>query len=167
GDGAAFLGAYYALACWVDELFIVYCPAWSTAWAGQVVEFELFGSRDRAWKFWEQLDIATRKPGSRTAGVSVGPDGLETFYLCIALGFRGDYKDRPETVREYIDALRPQFSKAAPWRGPRDLGVETNVEPLVGRETLLRGLWAYAGAAIGLLLLNLVLAVVVWNRGAW
>ena len=31
GDGATFLGARYALTCWIDELFIVY-SSWSDLW---------------------------------------------------------------------------------------------------------------------------------------
>ena len=51
GDGANFLGARYALTCWIDELFIVYSP-WAERWKERILELALYGTRDRAWKFW-------------------------------------------------------------------------------------------------------------------
>src|SRR6185437_11386502 len=42
GDGSVFLGARYALTCWIDELFIVHSP-WSDVWNEHKLEVALFG----------------------------------------------------------------------------------------------------------------------------
>src|SRR4051794_25297936 len=42
GDGANFLGVRYALACWLDELFIVYSP-WADLWNKRKLEVTLYG----------------------------------------------------------------------------------------------------------------------------
>jgi type VI secretion system protein ImpK len=158
GDGLSFLGVRYALACWVDELFIVHSePSWADLWKERILELALFGTRDSAWKFWEQLDLALRRPGTaRTAG-PVGPDALETFFLCLALGFRGRYFDDPARVREYFEDLRSQASRSSAWSSPRDLGVRTDVEPLAGRDELRRVVWLYGGLSLSLTLVLLVL----------
>src|SRR5437868_4838997 len=49
----AFLGIRYALACWLDELFILDSP-WGREWNERKLEASLYGSNDRAWAFWEQ-----------------------------------------------------------------------------------------------------------------
>jgi type VI secretion system protein ImpK len=166
GDSGAFLGARYALACWVDELMIVHTPSpWSERWAGAVLEYALFGTRDRAFKFWDQLRIALKRPDAPRAAVAPGPDALETFFLCIVLGYRGRHRDDPAEVRAYVEEIRPQFGKVTPWIPPRDLGVVTNVAPLQGRQSLLRVLWVRGMVALGLLLASLILGI-VWLASA-
>src|SRR5438105_2465956 len=103
GDGE-FLGARYALACWVDELFIMYCkPPWADQWKGRILEYEIFATRLRADKFWEQADIVLRHPGAPRASIAPGSDAVETFFLCVVLGFRGKYRDEPAKVRVYVE----------------------------------------------------------------
>ena len=79
GDGRTFLGARYALACWIDELFIVH-SSWADRWKPLILEQALFGSRERATKFWEQADIVLRRPecpaGLEPAGCRRGGDLL-------------------------------------------------------------------------------------------
>ena len=42
---------------WLDELFILY-SSWESAWNERKLEGSLYGSNDRAWRFWEQARIA-------------------------------------------------------------------------------------------------------------
>lgn len=77
--GDEFLGIRYALACWIDELFILYSPV-EKDWNERKLEGELYGSNDRAWKFWRQAEMALSRPRS---------DALEVFFLCVLMGFRG------------------------------------------------------------------------------
>ena len=79
----------YALVCWLDELFIL-DPAWGTQWNEHKLEVALFGTNDRAWKFWEKA----RRPLTRTDS-----DVLEVYYLCVMLGFRGELRDDPAGSR--------------------------------------------------------------------
>src|SRR5262249_7301605 len=48
-----FLGIRYALASWLDEVFISDSP-WASEWVEQLLEYELYRSRLRAERFWEQ-----------------------------------------------------------------------------------------------------------------
>jgi type VI protein secretion system component VasF len=148
GDGV-FLGARYALACWVDELFIIHSPSpWSDDWKERMLEYEIFRTNVAATKFWEQADIVLRHPGAPRASVAPGADAVETFFLCAVLGFRGTYFDNPGKVREYVEEMRAQLTRPAAWQAPRDLGVKTNVSPLSGREALRRVVGIYGGATL-------------------
>ncbi|QEH33050.1 hypothetical protein OJF2_15460 [Aquisphaera giovannonii] len=156
GDGSVFLGARYALTCWIDELFIVYSP-WADAWKERILELALYGSRDRAWKFWDQAEIALRRPNAPRVATPPGPDALEAFFLCTALGFRGKYLENPAKVRELMEEMRPQVTRTSPWPAPRDLGAGTNVEPLAGRAALGRAIAVYGGLCLALLIVFLIL----------
>ena len=72
-----FLGVRYGLTCWLDELFILYSP-WERLWNERKLEASLYGTNDRAWRFWEQARLAESRAGS---------SALEVFYLCVILGF--------------------------------------------------------------------------------
>jgi type VI secretion system protein ImpK len=158
GDGRSFLGARYALACWIDELFIVY-SSWADKWKPLILEQALFGSRERATRFWEQVDIMLRRPNAPRASSPPGTDAVETFFLCIVLGFRGTYREDPQKIREYVEEMRPQVTKTTAWPSPRDLGVKTNIEPLLGRETLRRVVAIYGS----LFLLVLLVFLILWE----
>src|SRR3954451_16054278 len=160
GDGGNFLGARYALTCWIDELFIVYSP-WAEEWKEKILEVTLYGTRDRAWKFWEQAEIALRRPRTPAVTIPPGPDALETFFLCSALGFRGRYLENPGKVKEFMDEMRPQVARSGNWAGPSDLGVRVNAEPLMGRAALGRAVGVFGGLSLvlGLVLLILLSAL--------
>jgi type VI secretion system protein ImpK len=158
GDGGVFLGARYALCCWIDELFIVHTHApWSDLWKERILELAVFGLGNSAWKFWEQLDVVLKHPNTPRPSVAPGLDALETFFLCVTLGFRGKYLDDPAKVREYIEEMRPQLSKLSTFEAPRELGVTTNVEPLVGRQKLKSVILIYGSVLLVLMLVLLVL----------
>jgi type VI protein secretion system component VasF len=160
GDENVFLGARYALACWIDDLFIVHSP-WGDLWKERPVEVALYGSRDRAWKFWDQADIVLRRPNSPRPPTPPGLDAMETVFLCIVLGFRGRHLENPGKVSEYVEQMRPQVTRATPWASPRDLGVKTNVEPLLGRSTLRRVIAIYVGLSLLIMLVLLILLQVL------
>jgi len=164
GDGGNFLGARYALTCWIDELFIFYSP-WAERWKEKIIELTLYGTRDRAWKFWEQTEIALRRPRTPTVAVPPGPDSLEAIFLCVALGFRGRYRENPGRIKEFMEEMRPQVSRSANWMGPRELGVTTNAEPLTGRATLGRTVGTLGGISLALLLALLIVLVALGYLG--
>jgi type VI secretion system protein ImpK len=155
GDGAVFLGARYALTCWIDELFIVY-SSWSDLWKEKILEVTLYGSRDRAWKFWDQAEIALRRPNTPRLTTPPGPDALETFFLCVVLGFRGKYLENPAKVKEFVEEMRPQVTRPGSWSVPREIAVNTNVEPLLGRTALGRVIGMYGGLSLVLVLVLLI-----------
>src|SRR3954454_7948536 len=91
----------YALACWLDELFILESP-WETRWNERKLEVTLNGTNDRAWRFWE----LARRPETR-----LDRDLLETFFLCVMLGFRGDLRERGAELQEWVASARAQLTK--------------------------------------------------------
>jgi type VI secretion system protein ImpK len=157
GDGV-FLGVRYALTCWVDELFIIHSPlAWADKWKERNLEYEIFQTSLAATRFWEQTDIVLGRPNASKTSVTPGVDALESFFLCVVLGFRGEYYDNVPLVREYIDEMRNKLTHTAPWPPIRDLGVQTNVEPLEGHAVLRRAVGVYGGMTLVSILIVLII----------
>jgi type VI secretion system protein ImpK len=88
--------ARHALVYWADEVLIN--SAWSHAleWKNRILEWEFFQQRERADRFFDLAQDAERLAGS---------DPLETFYLCVALGFRGRYADDPAGLKKWSDRV--------------------------------------------------------------
>jgi type VI secretion system protein ImpK len=147
-----FLGTRYALACWIDELFIVDSP-WDQQWNEKKLEVALYGSAERAWLFWEQA----RKAESRPEG-----DALEVFFLCVMLGFRGELRGEPDKLQSWAKSSLTQISKRQkrqPPKLPEKGEPTTNVPPLRGREGMQRMLLI---AGVEFLLFVPVLAFLVF-----
>lgn len=125
-----FLGIRYALVCWLDELFTDE-TAWGRKWNESKLEVELYGSNDRAWKFWSQARLAQARPAS---------DCLEVFYLCCMLGFRGDLREQPAELQRWVAAARHRLGQVSEMRWPlaTEIEPETAVPPLRGRLQLRR-----------------------------
>jgi type VI secretion system protein ImpK len=95
-----FLGIRYALACWLDEIFID--SPWERWWKDNNLETALYGSRDRAYRFWDQ---------ARRAEARNGDDALEVFFLCVMLGFRGDYRNDSTKLHGWVNQTRARLSR--------------------------------------------------------
>jgi type VI secretion system protein ImpK len=128
GDGDRFLGIRYGLACWLDEVFIR-DSLWHAEWNERKLEESLYGSNERAWKFWFQAKLAQMRPGT---------DALEAYHLLLMLGFRGEGPEKPETIASWRDAAETQLARAQgqPWSGPQELQPDLIVTPRRGRERL-------------------------------
>lgn len=105
-DQREFELAKAALTYWIDELLVN--SRWSQAneWKNNTLERELYDARDRAWEFFEKAKAA-RSTGQANA--------LETFYLCVALGFQGIYRDgevRPAVEKGNVPPPSPQIPPA-------------------------------------------------------
>ncbi|SRR5216684_6080571 len=98
---AAFLGIRYALTCWLDEIMID--SPWDAQWNEMKLEQSLYFSNLRFNKFWEQARLAESMPGS---------DALETFLLCVLLGFRGETADDPHRLREWVVNVQTRIAKS-------------------------------------------------------
>lgn len=123
-----FLGVRYALACWLDELFTA-DPQWGPRWNERKLEMELYGSNDRAWKFWEQARMSPPRPGN---------DALEVYYLCVTLGFRGELRSQPERLQSWLASTRLRLGKVQEieWPYRPELAPSLHVPPLRGRERM-------------------------------
>ena len=120
-----FQGTRYALVCWLDELFTDE-SAWGRRWNENKLEMELYGSNDRAWKFWSQARLAQARP-TTTA--------LEVFYLCAMLGFRGDLRDQPAEFGKWVAGAKRRLGEISEmdWPMATELEPPTDVPPLRGR----------------------------------
>jgi type VI secretion system protein ImpK len=125
-----YLGVGYPLACWVDELFTLRSPV-AGQWTDRKLEAEYYGTNDRAWRFWVQADLAAARPEL---------DHLEVFFLCAALGFRGDKIDDPAGYTAWAAATRDRLlpDRAADWVGPPALDPPAAVPPRYGFARLRR-----------------------------
>jgi type VI secretion system protein ImpK len=125
-----FLGIRYLLVCWLDETFLIDSP-WDAQWNENKLELALYGSNDRAWRFWEQARLAETRPGGLA---------LWAAYLCVVLGFRGDLREDPPRLQAWVDAARQRLAQRKPtdWAPPPSREIVTNVPPLMGREALRR-----------------------------
>jgi type VI secretion system protein ImpK len=155
-SGDQFLGIRYALVSWLDEIFILDSP-WKDQWSERSLEVDLYNSRERAWKFWEQADRASARPST---------DALEVFFLCVMLGFRGDKGNNPDELKHWCERVKAQLDKG---QGPDfTLPVEgqprTYVPPLAGARRLENMLVA-AGVAVLVLVPTLVFLLVLLLRG--
>jgi type VI secretion system protein ImpK len=126
--GDHFLGIRYALACWLDELFIL-GSSWEAAWNERKMEVTLYGTNDRAWKMWDQAKRAESRSGT---------DVLETYYLTVMMGFRGDLRENVDKLRTWTSDTLARISRGLgkEWPTPAALDPPVNVPPLKGREQL-------------------------------
>src|SRR5262245_6734431 len=85
----------YALAAWVDEMLVDAPWDGRDWWSNNVLEMELFSSRECYDRFYTL---------AKEASTLANRDALEVFYICVVLGFRGLYRD-PEFSRSTIQAL--------------------------------------------------------------
>lgn len=120
-----FLGIRYALACWLDEIFIAPDSPWSSQWTSSTLEVFLYGgTQDRAWRFWENAIKAEARPG---------PDALEVYLWCVLLGFRGDpTQSRVTNVARWIDTTRSRVMSSMPkeFPMPTEREAPSDVPPL-------------------------------------
>ncbi len=86
----------YALVCMLDELFVA-DPEFGEQWNAHKIETKLWGTNDRALNFWAK---------AQQAETSLGGDVLEAFQLCALLGFRGELRDKPERLAEWVEGIQ-------------------------------------------------------------
>jgi len=125
GRRPGFLGIRYALACWLDEIFVE--SSWGPVWNEEKLEQELYQSNSRHATFWEQARLAEAMPGA---------DATEAFLLCVLLGFRGELADQSEQLRQWVENARTRVGKtqSAPAPTVPEGTMEANVPVLSGSE---------------------------------
>ena len=131
----AFLGARYALACWLDELFVLntpWSPEWSAQWKENMMEVEVVGTGagEAAWRFWQQTKRASTRPGT---------DALEVYLWCVMLGFRGDPESEGIDATKWADSTRKHIIQSRNQRFPHEAGANPrpDVDILTGRKHVL------------------------------
>ena len=158
-SGARFLGMRFPIVCWLDEIFVL-DSRWGQVWQERLLEWALYGHRLRSNLFWEQAERAEVRPGS---------DALEVYYLCVMLGFRGDYRERPDQLQAWVDKVRPQVIRGYGEEPPqRDSSTPENYVPLLtGRERFQTMLvvWGWVLALLALAVGFTLMAAII--LGAW
>jgi len=84
GTGGEWELAKYALVSWIDEMLVDAYWDGREWWSNNVLEIELFNTRQCNEKFFVK---------AQQASTVSGRDALEVFYVCVILGFRGLYHD--------------------------------------------------------------------------
>lgn len=111
GNDRGFLGVRYALVSWIDEVF-TYETRLADEWENVKLEFSLYGTAIRNEQFWLEADTVERQLADE--------DALEAFYLCMALGFRGQHRTPSREFFEWADRtnrrVRKNFDQA--WKEP-------------------------------------------------
>ncbi len=82
GSGTEWELAKYALVSWIDEMLVDAFWDGREWWSNNVLEIELFNTRECNEKFFIK---------AQQASTASGRDALEVFYVCVILGFRGLY----------------------------------------------------------------------------
>lgn len=80
-----------ALIYWVDEVLTLA----DSTWKEMTLEFDYFNEQNRAWRFYTFGETAAQTGSS---------DVIETWYLCLVLGFEGDIG---EAFREHLHQPLP------------------------------------------------------------
>lgn len=129
-----FLGARYALTSWLDEIFTTngtWGNNWSNDWTERKLEGQLYKTNDRAWKFWDQAQLAESQP-------ALGD--LETYYLCICLGFRGKWHDDPVRLKRWVNRVKLRVGNVPvpPIPPTTEIRTVNTAVPLVGQNAMKR-----------------------------
>jgi type VI secretion system protein ImpK len=84
GQGQDWQLAKYALVAWIDDVLIDAPWEGRTWWKENALEVDIFSTRLRNEQFYVK---------AQEASSLAQKDALETFYVCVVLGFRGLYRD--------------------------------------------------------------------------
>lgn len=84
GRGREWQLSSYALVSWIDEMLVEASWAHREWWSNNVMERELFNTRECAERFFINATEASTLPQR---------DTLEVYYVCVVLGFRGIYSE--------------------------------------------------------------------------
>jgi type VI secretion system protein ImpK len=88
--------AKHALVYWTDEVLTNSHWAHATEWRQRILEWDIYQERLRADRFFEK---------AQEAEALANTDPLETFFLCVALGFRGRFADNQPELRKWAERI--------------------------------------------------------------
>lgn len=99
----------FALVAFADEMILTSKLPFRAAWADQPLQLAYFNENAAGEEFFTRLD-AIRKPGETATA-----DVLESYYLCLSLGFKGRFGGSPKSEkqrRSYMERLAADISAA-------------------------------------------------------
>jgi len=91
-----------ALVYWIDEILIT--STWSHAqeWTNHILEFSLYRESAASVRFYEKAIEAEKRDST---------DPLETFFLCLVLGFRGDLASNLEEIGRWASRVHERVTE--------------------------------------------------------
>jgi len=98
--------AKFALVAFIDETLITSNWSERDTWQANPLQNELFKRSDAGKEFFNLL-AQLRKRRQAHPGV------LEVYYLCIALGFEGQFQDDPRELQKLIDEVGEEITPPA------------------------------------------------------
>jgi type VI secretion system protein ImpK len=155
---SGFLGIRYALACWLDDIFIL-DSVWNEQWNANKMEYALYKLNKRNTEFWEQAQRSQSRPTR---------DALEVYYLCVMLGFRGKMSEKPLELNAWRDGVQTQITEPEQreYVAPQGLVVPPTVDrTLVGAQQMQT--WLKRLTIVGAVVLAVVAALAVFTVAPW
>jgi type VI secretion system protein ImpK len=145
-----------ALVYWIDEVLINSGWDHATEWKQNILEWDIYQERLRADRFYEV---------AHEAETLAGTDPLETFFLCVALGFRGRYVDRPKELEAWAERVYNRIVAGSHQPDKfmaDDAGPNAPLQPLSGKSVLLAASLLVSATALATLAC-FVLAIPPWG----
>jgi type VI secretion system protein ImpK len=151
--------AKYALASWIDEVLVGGTWLGRGWWRENTLEDEFFHTHARHDQFYAK---------AREAALLPRTDALETFYLCVVLGFRGLYRDPVAAIalaqrRQLppdVETWARKTAAAIPI-GQERPPITTDSQPLSGAAPLRGRLMLTCASLLGVAL-TVSLAIAAW-----
>jgi type VI secretion system protein ImpK len=137
--------AKFALVYWVDEILIDSPWTHADTWRTNILEWDYYEDNHGGDKFYDRAEDALRLTGI---------DPLETFFLCVALGFQGKYATAKPDLKLWAERAYARITSGAPPSErylpdePRRAG---RVRPLPGKTILLTVSGLLAGTMVATL----------------
>jgi type VI secretion system protein ImpK len=102
--------AKYGLVGWIDELLTDSAWGEEVGWGSEqhVLEWDLYRDHNRATKFYEHAEIAFAALTQARASA----DPLETYLMCVTLGFRGELKFDDARFNAWVDRVYAKVSES-------------------------------------------------------
>ena len=118
----------YLLACWLDELFVVDTEL-SRQWNENKLEMLMFGTNDRAWRFWDHVN---------SEAVSKNIEVQQIALSCIMHGFQGQMVESHSELSAWVEKCKNSFFMKAQdsWTPPPGLPIIADTPVLKGRGEL-------------------------------
>lgn len=155
----------YPLVYWIDEVLTNSAWAHAGEWRNAILEFHYFGTRNAFDDFWARAGGAEGSARDRERNCKatnrpfLGDDLLETYFLCVALGFLGSHYLDPQGLHAWVERVRPLILPGPPAVEHSHAGGEDwGLRPLPGDWLLVAGSWLLS-ASILLALIGFIATV--------
>ncbi len=128
--------AKFALVAWIDEVLTDSDWGKSAGWGSEdhMLEWDLYRTRLRADRFYEWAHRAESQNSL---------DPLETYLLCVALGFRGKYRFNDGPFAQWVERIYGRVASAGsvaskPFLDDTDGDAPRGLQPLAGPALLVK-----------------------------